>query len=368
MNSFNALWRQQKYAAFDLENNSSARATIEVDIAGRRREVYANANLSIYSGQTCNARCPFCVEELRPASRGLALAVQKQLEADDERYFAALDRALDAVAPISPSVSLTGGEASLDPRLPRLLATLRRRGLRKRTLTSNGSGVAGPSRRPEAHQAVLAAGLAHFNLSRAHPDDARNVRLMRAADLPPATAIATLAAELKAVGTRTRLSCVLLRDGIADPDAVLAYLDFAAAIGIDNVVFRQLMLTDRQTSVANAVVRYSARQRVSLDTVLPAPEKPRAFTFIKQVLGYYYYVEVWRYRGIDVAFEAADLSRLEDEKRRHPRRVHEFVFHPGGELCSTWQPWDGVLLAPSREATGGDGVSEGAWAGLLAAL
>ena len=25
---------------------------------------------SVYSAQTCNARCAFCVEELRPASRG----------------------------------------------------------------------------------------------------------------------------------------------------------------------------------------------------------------------------------------------------------------------------------------------------------
>jgi len=38
--------------------------------------------------QTCNARCAFCVEELRPSSRGRLLTAQKTIEADDDRYFA----------------------------------------------------------------------------------------------------------------------------------------------------------------------------------------------------------------------------------------------------------------------------------------
>jgi len=33
------------------------------------------------------------------------------------------------------------------------------------------------------------------------------------------------------------------------------------------------------------------------------------FTFIKRVIGYYYYVEIWKYRGIDVVLEEAELGR-----------------------------------------------------------
>jgi hypothetical protein len=54
-------------------------------------------------------------------------------------------------------------------------------------------------------------------------------------------------------------------------------------------------------------------------------------------------VEVWKYGGMDVVFEEADLARLEATKRAQADLIHELVFHPNARLCSTWQPWDGVL-------------------------
>ena len=69
-------WRRRKSAAFDLAANSTARRTVAVELGGRSVEVYANANFSVYSAQRCNARCPFCVEELvraLVADEGLAL-------------------------------------------------------------------------------------------------------------------------------------------------------------------------------------------------------------------------------------------------------------------------------------------------------
>ena len=94
---FNAIWRRDKSAAFDLEANSTARRVVTFDLWGRPVHVYANANLSIYSAQTCNARCPFCVEELRPAARGLELVMQKTVERDDSRYFGRLERTVEIV-------------------------------------------------------------------------------------------------------------------------------------------------------------------------------------------------------------------------------------------------------------------------------
>ena len=82
--------------------------TVPVDFWGDRRDVYANANLSMYSAQACNARCAFCVEELRPASRGTELAAQKTVEDDDGRWFHALERVLDVLQrDLRPSVSVT---------------------------------------------------------------------------------------------------------------------------------------------------------------------------------------------------------------------------------------------------------------------
>ena len=94
---FNELWRRQKSRAFDPNTNSSARRTLTFSLWGRLVTVYANANLSIYSAQRCNAACPFCVEELRPASRGVSLQSQKRIANDDEAYFARLEQSLEAM-------------------------------------------------------------------------------------------------------------------------------------------------------------------------------------------------------------------------------------------------------------------------------
>ncbi len=111
-----------------------------------------------------------------------------------------------------------------------------------------------------------------------------------------------------------------------------------------------LMRTDPATVATNRVVRYCDRRRVPLEPILDAVSDDGRFAFSRQVVGYYYYVEIWRHRGMDVVFEDADLGRLEEVKRRDAGRgrpiVHELVFHPNARLASTWQPWDGVLGPP----------------------
>ncbi len=341
--SFVNSWRRRKSAAFDLCANSTAGRTVPVEFWGRPVEIYANANLSIYSGQACNGRCGFCVEELRPASRGRELALQKRVEPDEERYFAALDEALSALAPLGPSVSVTGGEPSIDPRLPRTLRTIAAHRARKRTVTTNGSGLLEGREGRTVLDWLTATGVRHLNISRAHPDGARNAELMGFGQAPSAEDLRAVARRTRPRGTRPRLSCVLLRGAVEDLPGVVAYLDFAAALGFDNVIFRQLMKTDAATTAPCPVVEFSDAHRVALEPILDGITADPRFAFRRQIVGYYYYVEVWRYRGVDAVFEEADLAQLERARRLMPGVVHELVFHPDGRLCSTWQPWDGVL-------------------------
>ena len=370
--------------AFDPWLDSTAGRFVDLDLWGAARRVYANANLSIYSAQPCNGGCGFCVEELRPAARGVELCEQKRVETDDARYFSALEEVLEALRPVDPSVSLTGGEPSLDPRLPRLLRVLQASGMRKRTMTTNGSGLLDVREGRAVVDWVTATGIRHLNLSRTHPDDGENARLMQLAQAPDRTALGEIAARAGRGGTRPRLSCVLLRDGIGDLEGMLGYLAFAEKLAVDNVVFRQLMETggrgpgsvvrgpapthpaaddhrpersqhgDQGTaddhrplrSQAEGVIGYSDAQRVALGPLLTQLRGRRDFTFQKRIRGYYYEVEVWRWRGIDVVLEEASLAWLAESRRRWPELVFELVFHPNAVLCSTWQPWDGVLGPP----------------------
>jgi molybdenum cofactor biosynthesis enzyme MoaA len=336
-------WRRGKSAAFDLERTSTAGRVVAFDLWGRRVQVYANANLSVYSAQACNARCPFCVEELRPASRGTEVALQKTIESDDVRYLERLARVLDGLRPLDPSVSVTGGEPSLDPRLPAILRLLAEHGARKRTLTTNGSGLLDRREGRSVLDWITSSGVRHLNISRAHPDQDVNARQMRLADGLGVEQLREVAAAARAGGTRLRLSCVLVRGAIDDFDGVLRYLDFADRLGVDNVIFRQLMKTDPATAAPNFVVRFSDARRVPLEPILDQVSEDPRFTFCRQIVGYYYYVEVWRHGDTDVVFEEADLAQLEAAKRSRPDVIHELIFHPNGRLCSSWQPWDGIL-------------------------
>jgi len=340
---FQDCWRRLKSAAFDLAGNSTAGRTIEVDLWGTTRRIYANANFSIYSRQTCNAKCHFCVEELRPASRGRELDVQRTVEEDDAVYFGNLAQSLTALKPLDPSVSITGGEPSKDPRLPRILSTARAHEARKLTLTTNGSGLLDLREGKRVIDWIANASVKHLNISRAHPEHEANAKLMVLKEGLNIAQLREVVSVARDAGTRVRLSCVLLEGQIDSVERIVAYLRFAQSVGVDNVIFRQLMRTDPRTSAENHVVKYSDRFRTKLEPILDALSDDPRFAFQRQILGYYYYVEVFRFEGVDVVFEEADLARLEDTKRSQPGIVHELIYHPNARLASTWQPWDGVL-------------------------
>lgn len=331
-------------AAFDPWLTSTARRTLRLDLWGHEVEAYANANLSIVSGTCCPGRCGFCVEKLRPASRGARNPIGRADAADDGLYFETLERCLDRLRPLDPSVSLTGGEVTLDPRLPRILRLLQIRRARKRTLTSNGVGLLEIRERRRALDWIIETGVRHLNLSRAHPEDDVNFAVMGVPGQLAAGRLADVAAICGSSQTRLRLSCVLLAGAIADLPGVRRYLAWAEGLGVDNVVFRQLMRADPATASDHPVVAFSAAHRVPLEPLLSQLDAAPDFSFLKQIVGYYYYVEVWRWHGIDVVFEEADLASLEASRRRWPGLVLELVLHPDATLASTWQPWDGVLL------------------------
>ncbi|HSR10191.1 MAG TPA: radical SAM protein, partial [Thermodesulfobacteriota bacterium] len=321
-------WRRLKYHGFDIARASTAKGTIQFPLGGREVTAYANANLSIYSGQACNAKCPFCVEELRPACRGVKLALQKTVERDDGVYFSALEEVLRALRPLNPSVSITGGEPSLDPRLPRILRTVAEHGMRKRTITTNGSGLLELREGRTVIDWLVSTGIRHLNISRAHPATKENARLMKLDRSMSVEDLRSVARLSSAAGTRVRLSCVLLKGGIDCLEGMFDYLDFAERAGVDNVVFRQLMLPGRLAPLPDPVALFSNENRVRLDPILDEIAEDGRFAFKKTVIGYYYYVEVWTYRGIDVVLEEADLGQIEIAKRAMPGIIQELIFHP----------------------------------------
>nr|MDO8110966.1 radical SAM protein [Candidatus Sigynarchaeota archaeon] len=350
---FDPVLRELKQDAFSIEDTSSAGFSVDWhDPAryGHSYRVYGNVNFSIYSAATCNGRCPFCVERIRPASHGRLLEHVKG-SARDVDYFHALKQAFTMVRPLNPSLSITGGEPSIDPRLPDIIALVENFGFRKRTITTNGSGLL----RNGFIEALLAGGFNHLNISHAHFDENENQQIMRI-DTPFRNKdLETIVHKTSGTQLRPRLSCVLLKGEIDGLDAVVDYLEWAATMGVDNVVFRQLMKFNPRECAADPVIEFSEKNRVQLVPILcDVYQDPlnhhQSFEFTKQVVGYYYYVEVYRYtskhgKAVDVVFENADLTYI-NRDQASPRPVpmiQELIFHPNGNLCKSWLPDEGII-------------------------
>lgn len=75
----------------------------DFDFDGKRRRVYSNVNLSIFTDDYCNANCKFCVAQLRFENKGKMY--KKSKIASDDEYLSRLDDILNRLRPLNPSIS-----------------------------------------------------------------------------------------------------------------------------------------------------------------------------------------------------------------------------------------------------------------------
>ena len=78
----------------------------DFDFDGKRRKVYSNVNLSIFTDDYCNANCKFCVAQLRFENKGKMY--KKSRIASDDEYFSVEDHNSAIVLPKGTIRRLTG--------------------------------------------------------------------------------------------------------------------------------------------------------------------------------------------------------------------------------------------------------------------
>jgi hypothetical protein len=144
---------------------------------------------------------------------------------------------------------------------------------------------------------------------------------------------------------------VLLKDYVSNISEMKKYMDFASKHKIDNVVFRELMnYNESKIDGVNLTHKFSKSQRIYLQDIWEEIDNDPSFQFENQVLGYYYYVEVYKYNNIDMVSESANIANIEKEKKRSLEStenipvVYEMVFHPNGFLNGSWREWEDYLL------------------------
>lgn len=331
--------REKRQELYNIEDYT----LFNFDFEGKMKRAYSNVNLSIFLDDYCNADCRFCVAQLRFENKGMMY--KKEKISSDEEYFRRLDYVLNYLKPLNPSVSITGGEPSKNHRLPEVLRLINKYNYRKRTITTNGSGLLDNMDGKTVIQHIIDNKFQHLNISKAHYDEDVNKSIMRyETGYCSNEMLETIIAYSKANHLRPRMSCILLKSGISSLDEMIQYMEFYQRMGLDNVIFRELMDYDKESMSNPDKMQYCIDNKVYLNDIWKAIDNDSRFTPIRNLLGYYYYVEIYKYQNIDMCSEGANLVKLYDEKEKHFDVVYEMVFHPNGNLNGSWVDNEDILL------------------------
>ncbi|MBI1889858.1 MAG: hypothetical protein HYS18_04370 [Burkholderiales bacterium] len=334
--------------AFRVPEVSNAARWKKHVIDGRMYEVAQPVTFTPYaSAAPCSARCRFCSETLIERVGGKPSSAIRPRE----EYFDQLQLALRQLTGLPLSYSLSGLETTDDPEwMLQLLNVLRDHAqispVEERVLYTNGAGFADPRYGNTLISHVADFGLDWIELSRHHFDEEANQEIMRfhpGIDIRFQAqfhdALQRLSADLP-----VKLICIVQDKGIDSKEAVLAYLDWAAAHGARAVIFREFSKLDGRYK-DNVTAGYIRSSRVAVDALLEQcmglPAFRNEFRFDRVTQGYYFWNIVGRYRGIEVVFESSDYAMM--HRMHESGRIYKLVFHANGNLCADWNPQRHVL-------------------------
>lgn len=298
----------------------------------------------------CSARCRFCSETLR--EEGLTGRMAAALR-PGPHYFAHLRAALALLEGVSLSYSLSGLESTDDPDwLLELLATLDNPAkgpkVEDSVMYSNGAGLVEHAGR--LLPALAAFGLSAIEWSRHHDAEEANQRIMRFRAGQRVAGQEAFQEAVAQVNSRipVRLVCVVQHGGIATPDDVVRYIDWAHGLGVATVIFREF--SELPASYRdNAAHRYINSTRVSVEELLEACMADRRFRERHQPLaltsGYYFWNARWQTANQqEVIFEKSNYATM--LAHESSGLVYKLVFHANAHLCAGWQPDHHVLWQP----------------------
>jgi len=208
--------------------------------------------------------CPFCFSEAS------ASAEQKQTLPDWEKVERWVD--LASVRGAQRAVVTGGGEPTMLRRkdLLRLIRSCRSR-FDKVVLITNGVKLAtlDEADASDHFRELHDAGLSVLAVSRHHPSEAVNARLMNLETRTPSLLRAYATNRTALPNLRCRLICVLQRGGVESISDIDEYVRWAVSSGVEEVCFKELYVSTSHESVyfSHTANDWSARNQVPLSLV-----------------------------------------------------------------------------------------------------
>lgn len=348
-------FRREKWALYHDEVHTETRPVLGNPVVLRKGLTFT----PFANAVACNAHCAFCSEELvRDSAHSLTA---KRLIQNYDLYFDALEAALRSLSGFTMGLSLSGLEATAEPRwLLRLLALMKKLKpvvrFDEKVLYTNGTGLLNfPELIPALAEGFNDAGIAapdgtspgRIELSRCHFDETVNQDIMRFGKGEAIQENVQYAALLSRLSGKLTVknSCILTKRGIATIENIERYAAFAAALGIQTIVFRELSRLDGSYQ-ASRFTEWIESNRIPIEPLLedaaPTRTEPRTgWHYLFSTFGYYYYNEHYRYGDVEVIFETSSYPALQAANQTGV--IQKLVFHSNGNLCGDWDADEKVI-------------------------
>ena len=200
--------------------------------------LYTPCNLTIFVTEACQNACFFCINR-----RGNARIRLHPLT--DEEYINGLTRLFEEIDPADFEVTITGGEPTLDPhRFVQTMRLCRKYGLRCRTVSTTGIHLLSMYEGKPLCQHMVENGFLHnINIGRMHYDEKKNQAILKGQNISNED-IQKLALFYRLNEAEMRVSCNLVKGYIDDFEQMMKYVGFYAGLGVETIMFRELVGDD----------------------------------------------------------------------------------------------------------------------------
>ncbi len=303
--------------------NVNQRIGFTKTINGREYGFYKNINLYIIPSFVCNYSCKFCISQT-------GNDVIRRINSD-KIFYSKLNEALRFSQEFNPSISITGGEPTIEKRLPGILMTIKKYNFRNPNITTNLSGLV---LFPEQLEAINNSSIKYLNISRHHYDSEVNARFMRAK-------FKTSNEDLRRIINKTnprikiRLQACLSKESMSSYQDIIEYIKFADSLNVKKTMFSEFPEFPMNGTYDLSVINYTKNNFAPINNIISEVEKSSHFKKVFTLKGPYYSRSIYLYDDkIEVIFATANykvMQELEDTNY-----VDALIFNPDGSLTGSW--------------------------------
>ncbi len=316
---------------------------IEFELLGKKYNAIDNCELSIYLNESCNADCCFCIAQMRYEDR--AKAFKKSIIRSDAVYFEQLDKILSLIPQFIKSVTITGGEPCLNPRLPIVVAKMKEHGFTRICVTTNGSFLLRKEGNSNLLSVLIENGLTNLVLSRSSENEEINQKIMRFQyEACSNEDIREIIRISSSHGVNLRISGIFLKNGVNDLETLFSYVSHYSKMGCSDFRFRELMDNNESNMCNMEKIEFCAKERVLIHELIASALKDKRFFLKKKIEGKSFFNNyVFDIEGATLVLQEEDSEYVNDQRNNH-NCIYGLVVHPNGDLSSSWADGDNVLL------------------------